>query len=212
MAVLETERAGTDRLDIEGPDVTVNDAHLVKALNEHLHALHLHVDWYDPRTLRKFYVEMRLWGDQLDAELRAAGEAFRRESEGDQPREEAGQDAAEKGTGDVDSGGSPAHTQAATDQPRESKTLTPERVTELVDTFITTAGEDEQACAFIELMQGVSDAAFVDRFKVEDIVLAATHRAYAKTLDFNARCDKFAGLVPNDQRGAGAANAPVVTE
>lgn len=199
MAVLATERAGSDRLDIEGPDVDVNDVHLSKALGAHLYALHNHLDWFDPRTLRKFYVEMRLWGDQLDAEGRAAGEAFRRESEGEQPRAGVELGAAEQGTDDADGGESPAHTREATDQPREQKSLTPERVTELVDTFITSAGEDEQARAFIELMQGVSDAAFVDRLEVEDIVLLASHRAYAKTRDFSARCDEFAGLARDDQ-------------
>ncbi|MDQ3684684.1 MAG: hypothetical protein M3430_03675, partial [Acidobacteriota bacterium] len=57
MVTLEMERVGAGLLDIEGPDVNVNNAHLVKALHEHLYALHIHVDWFDPRTLRKFYVE-----------------------------------------------------------------------------------------------------------------------------------------------------------
>ncbi len=81
MVTLEMERVGAGLLDIEGPDVNVNNAHLVKALHEHLYALHIHVDWFDPRTLRKFYVEMRLWGDQMQHEIEASARKRQAEEE-----------------------------------------------------------------------------------------------------------------------------------
>ena len=55
-------------LDIEGPDMEVNKPHLVHAISRHLYALHMHIDWHDPETMRRFYVEMRLWGDQRIAD------------------------------------------------------------------------------------------------------------------------------------------------
>ena len=67
MAELEACRQPS-LLDIEGPDTEINKPHLANAINHHLYALHMHIDWYDPATIRRFYVEMRLWGDQRIAD------------------------------------------------------------------------------------------------------------------------------------------------
>ena len=77
MFVLEMQRAPS-LLDIEGPDGGVNGPHLIKAINDHLYALHMHVDWYNPDTLRKFYVEMRLWGDMLEEQRKQASKEVER--------------------------------------------------------------------------------------------------------------------------------------
>jgi len=47
MAHLETHSARHHKLDIDGPLVPVNDPHLINAIDAHLYALHLHIDWYD---------------------------------------------------------------------------------------------------------------------------------------------------------------------
>ena len=75
MTRLETSSIRHDKLDIDGPMTPDNDPHLINAIQAHLYALHLHVDWYDARTLRRFYTEMRLHRDQLEWERkRQAGE------------------------------------------------------------------------------------------------------------------------------------------
>lgn len=38
------------------------------ALDLHFDALHKQADWFDPATVRHFYVEMRLWADYLAAQ------------------------------------------------------------------------------------------------------------------------------------------------
>lgn len=68
MTMLESERAPS-LLDLDGPDANINDTHLSKALHHHLYALLLHMNWWDARTMRKFYAEARLWGDQQQWEL-----------------------------------------------------------------------------------------------------------------------------------------------
>jgi len=42
---------------------------IIKGVHGHLRVLWAAIDWYDPRTLRKFYAELRLWNDQLELEL-----------------------------------------------------------------------------------------------------------------------------------------------
>jgi hypothetical protein len=71
MVRLESERPA-NMLDIDGPDVNINQPHLVLAFNAHLQALLFEMDLYDERTLRKFYTEMRLWGKQLELERQQA--------------------------------------------------------------------------------------------------------------------------------------------
>jgi len=56
-------------LDIDGPDVNINARHLSDALRSHLYALHESLDWWNAATLRRFYVEHRLWADQMQWEL-----------------------------------------------------------------------------------------------------------------------------------------------
>jgi len=142
-----------------------------------------------------------------DAERAADRRARRREREGDHPREEAEPGAAGQGTGDAadEDAEPPARAPVATRQPPEAKSLmTQERITALVDTVIT-FDEDEKALAFIELLRGITDAAFVSRTDVEIITIVASQRAYAKTVDFNEKLDEFAGLARDDQRGASGA-------
>jgi len=67
MGTLESSRCPS-LLDIEGP-LEIHGPHLVHGINSHLAALFYALDWYDERTLRKFYVEMRLHLDQHSAQL-----------------------------------------------------------------------------------------------------------------------------------------------
>lgn len=59
-------------LDLDGPGEDDGD-HFGNAFFEHLHVLACKLlDWFDARTLRKFYPEMRLWADQLNYEREQA--------------------------------------------------------------------------------------------------------------------------------------------
>jgi hypothetical protein len=60
-----------DLLDLEGWEEGSED-HLINAIDGHLKALWQNLDWYDARTLRKFYAEMRLHAAQLGFELEQA--------------------------------------------------------------------------------------------------------------------------------------------
>lgn len=51
-------------LDVNGEDDDDKD-HLIEAVSNHIWALWRLMDWRNARTLRKFYVEMRLYCDQL---------------------------------------------------------------------------------------------------------------------------------------------------
>ncbi len=68
MADLETERA-YPALDLPHVVYTHEERVISKAVMQHFQSLMSHADFFDPRTIRKFYVEMRLWGDHLHAEL-----------------------------------------------------------------------------------------------------------------------------------------------
>jgi len=73
-ALIHITRLETERLDY-GPDVEDSpleggdDGAIMKGVEAHLRALWRSIDWYDPRTLRKFYAELRLWNDELEREL-----------------------------------------------------------------------------------------------------------------------------------------------
>jgi hypothetical protein len=60
-----------DLLDLEGWEEG-SEHHLSNAIDGHLKALWQSLDWYDARTLRKFYAEMRLHADQLLLEMEQA--------------------------------------------------------------------------------------------------------------------------------------------
>lgn len=75
MIQLESERLG-NLLDIEGDDAALNTRPLSNALDVHLRALLYHADWWDARTMRRFYTEMRLHGDQLEWERTQSHRAF----------------------------------------------------------------------------------------------------------------------------------------
>jgi hypothetical protein len=62
-------------LDVAGPNEGDRD-HFGNAIQNHLHVLCCDLlDWWDGRTLRKFYAEMRLWADHLKYEAEHPAEA-----------------------------------------------------------------------------------------------------------------------------------------
>lgn len=65
----EMESAHVEQLlDVDGLGED-DRAHLTTAISAHLHALCCcNLDWWDGRTMRKFYAEMRLWVDHLKYE------------------------------------------------------------------------------------------------------------------------------------------------
>jgi hypothetical protein len=67
-----------DLLDIQNPVFTDKDSRVMAALHEHWDCLAADFDWLEPRTMRKFYAEMRLWRDFLTWE-RAQDAALRDE-------------------------------------------------------------------------------------------------------------------------------------
>ena len=53
----------------EGADIgDLRKRPLSGGVHEHLRQLFEHADFLDPRTVRRFYVELRMWGDMLAAE------------------------------------------------------------------------------------------------------------------------------------------------
>jgi hypothetical protein len=64
-----------DLLDIKGWDVDDKN-HLINGIDGHLYALWQNLDWYNKRTLCKFYAEMRLHADQLAIERHRDYEEF----------------------------------------------------------------------------------------------------------------------------------------
>jgi len=62
-------------LDLEGWDAESRH-HLINGIQEHLEALWRNLDWRNPRTLRKFYAEMRLYVDQQKLNSESRDEEF----------------------------------------------------------------------------------------------------------------------------------------
>lgn len=81
---------------------------------------------------------------------------------------------------------------------QDYKPITWQRAEELAD-FIIETEDDAKAYALIELLHGICAA---DRIGVEEIVIAATRRAYSRTTHFSAAFDEFAALDPNNPRDA----------
>src|SRR5215207_2099946 len=53
----------------EGADIgELCDRPLSRGVLRHLRQIFEHADFLDPRTVRRFYVELRMWGDMLAAE------------------------------------------------------------------------------------------------------------------------------------------------
>jgi hypothetical protein len=53
----------------EGADIgDLRKRPLSGGIHKHLRQLFEHADFLDPRTVRRFYVELRMWGDMLAAE------------------------------------------------------------------------------------------------------------------------------------------------
>lgn len=73
---LETERLGYGPDVKDSPMEDGDDRAIIKGVQGHLRALWAAIDWYDPRTLRKFYAELRLWDDQLELEVGQAHAEF----------------------------------------------------------------------------------------------------------------------------------------
>ena len=70
VAILELEYGDSH----EGADIgELRDRPLSRGVLRHLRQLFEHADFLDPRTLRRFYVELRMWGDYMAAEH---GECF----------------------------------------------------------------------------------------------------------------------------------------
>ena len=65
---LETSRRGYSADVKDSPNEGGDDGAIIKGVLGHLRAMWAAIDWYDPRTLRKFYAELRLWNDELDRE------------------------------------------------------------------------------------------------------------------------------------------------
>ena len=81
-----TEMSGNRRwydLDIEIKGIDTGDERnglqLIGAIHDHLLALWDHLDWHDARTMRRFYVELRLHADQGAIERRRAYEEFQKQ-------------------------------------------------------------------------------------------------------------------------------------
>ena len=66
MAELEHDHF-PELLDLDGYDEGSQN-HLINAIDGHLYALWQNLDWHSPRTLGRFYAEMRLYVDQLKLE------------------------------------------------------------------------------------------------------------------------------------------------
>jgi hypothetical protein len=63
------------RLDVTGL-YEGDEGHFIKAFHAHLRTLTVfNLDWFNARTLRKFYTEMRLWHDQLQLETQQTQKA-----------------------------------------------------------------------------------------------------------------------------------------
>jgi len=69
ISLLETEQSDYGPDVKESPLDEGDDGAIIKGVQGHLRALWGAIDWYDPRTLRKFYAELRLWNDQLELEM-----------------------------------------------------------------------------------------------------------------------------------------------
>ena len=69
ISLLETEQSDYGPDVKESPLDEGDDGAIIKGVQGHLRALWGAIDWYDPRTLRKFYAELRLWNDELEREL-----------------------------------------------------------------------------------------------------------------------------------------------
>src|SRR5215204_2964645 len=64
-AILELEYGDSH----EGADIgELSDRPLSRGVLRHLRQLFAHADFLDPRTVRRFYVELRMWGDYMAAE------------------------------------------------------------------------------------------------------------------------------------------------
>jgi hypothetical protein len=73
--IAESFTALAERISAANPDLLrietgLDDAgpEMDEALTHHFDGLHKSLDWFDPRTIRKFYVEMRLHADQGEFE------------------------------------------------------------------------------------------------------------------------------------------------
>jgi hypothetical protein len=54
---------------IEGADIgDLRKRPLSRGVHKHMRQLFEHADFRDPSTVRRFYVELRMWGDMLAAE------------------------------------------------------------------------------------------------------------------------------------------------
>ena len=63
----------------EGADIgDLKERPLSNGLLDHMFQLMVHADFLDPKTIRKFYVELRLWGDSLAASRRPEGRRARK--------------------------------------------------------------------------------------------------------------------------------------
>jgi hypothetical protein len=73
IAAMETGRVGYAADLGDSPFEDGNDGAIIKGVAGHLRALWSAIDWYSPRTLRKFYAELRLWNDKCEMELKRRG-------------------------------------------------------------------------------------------------------------------------------------------
>jgi hypothetical protein len=73
MTRLETQTVGGSPLQVaDEMDERPDKPGFVEAILAHVTALTTNLDWYDARTIRKFYVAMRLHDDELRTERQQA--------------------------------------------------------------------------------------------------------------------------------------------
>lgn len=88
--------------------------------------------------------------------------------------------------------------QKALKQPLRFRRVTWERAEQIVDRIID-QDADEQAHAFIELLEGITHAMFKTHMnEAESIMLAASRRAYFKTMHSHDSFNEFAALDPTN--------------
>lgn len=55
--------------NLEGADIAdLKERPMMKGIERHMQEIFRRADFSDPRTIRRFYVELRMWGDRLTAE------------------------------------------------------------------------------------------------------------------------------------------------